>query len=290
MSLVNTQQPPRLDPTVHFRYVAGATDLWLGRCRRGLQAAAVVCAFLLTLPATRAEQADPREIQAKTDCLAGRYQAGVDLLARLFAETGNATYIYNQGRCYEQNGKCTEAILHFREFLRKAKDLPTEETAEVNGHITDCQAMKAEPDGHLTSQPRLQPKPQEVIIEPAERANPGRPSAGGNGLRIAGIVTGSIGAAALVAGVIFSIETSSVANQVTNLTAQNRYDRSKDDRGKLFDKLQWVGYGAGAALLAGGGVLYYLGYRAGHSPDSSSVSLLPVPLPGGSGAVVQGRF
>ena len=290
MSLVDTQQPPRLDPTVHPRYVAGATDLWLGRCRRGLQAAAVVCAFLLTLTAARAEQDDPRELQAKTDCLAGRYQAGVDLLARLFAESGNATYIYNQGRCYEQNGKCTEAILHFREFLRKAKDLPTEEKAEVNSHITDCQAMKAEPDGHLTSQPRLQPKPQEAIIEPAERANPSQPSLDGSGLRIAGIVAGSIGAAALVAGVIFSIETSSIADELTADASQYKYDRSRDNQGKLFDKLQWVGYGAGAALLAGGGVLFYLGYRAGHAPASSSVTLLPVPLPGGSGAVVQGRF
>jgi len=290
MSLVDTQPPPRLDPAVHTRSVASTIALWLGRGRLGLRAAAAVCAFLLTLTPARADQADPRESQAKTDCLAGRYQAGVDLLARLFAETGNATYIYNQGRCYEQNGKCDEAILHFREFLRKAKDLAAEEKAEVNGHIIDCQAMKAEQDSHLTPQPRLQPKPQAVVIEPAEPANPSRPSTDGSGLRIAGIVAGSLGAAALVAGVIFSIETSSIADELTSDASQFRYDRSRDNQGKLFEKLQWVGYGVGAALVAGGGVLYYLGYRAGHSPESSSVSLLPVLLPGGSGAVVQGRF
>jgi hypothetical protein len=150
--------------------------------------------------------------------------------------------------------------------------------------------MKAEQDSHLTSQPRRQPKPQEVVIEPAERANPSRPSTDGSGLRIAGIVSGSIGAAALVAGVIFSIETSSIADELTSDASQFRYDRSRDNQGTLLYKLLWLGYGVGAALVAGGGVLYYLGYRAGHSPESSSVSLLPVLLPGGSGAVVQGRF
>ena len=51
-----------------------------------------------------------------------------------------------------------------------------------------------------------------------------------------------------------------------------------------------MGYGVGAAALAGGGVLYYLGYRAAHAPASDSVSLLPVLLPGGTGAVLQGSF
>ena len=94
----------------------------------------------------------------------------------------------------------------------------------------------------------------------------------------------------MVAGAIFGIMARSIANEVTADDVQHRYDRSKDDRGKLFANLQWVGYGVGAAGLAAGGVLYYLGYRAAHSPASSSVSFLPVLLPGGTGAIVQGSF
>jgi hypothetical protein len=90
--------------------------------------------------------------------------------------------------------------------------------------------------------------------------------------------------------VIFSIETQSIAKQVSSDDARNTYDRNKDDLGKLCATLQWVGYGVGAAALATGGLLYYLGYRAGQTPASDSVSLLPVLLPGGTGAVLQGRF
>ena len=286
-----------------------------GRRLPGLLAVGLSYAFLLAIMPARAQAADPRETKSRSECLAGRFQAGVDLLAQMFAETGDANYIYNQGRCYEQNGKFNEAILHFREFLRKAKSLSAEEKAEVNGHIAECKAMKAEqesPAAAGTAVPVAPPGPAvspPPAATPATLAQPGRvaasaptpagieatssrPSADskGSSLRTAGIVTGSIGAAALIAGVIFSIETHSISGDVTSDAARRSYSRTTYDRGKLFADLQWVGYGVGAAALAGGVVLYYLGYRSARAPASDSVSLLPVLLPGGTGAVVQGSF
>jgi tetratricopeptide (TPR) repeat protein len=302
-----------------------------------LLAAGLVCAFALSGAPARAQQVDPRETQAQIECLAGRYQAGVDLLARMFAETQNANYIYNQGRCYEQNGKLDEAILRFREFLLKAKDLSADVKAEANGHIAACQAMRTEREGRAPgavpvpppapatvpvppppatptpppAAPTLPPAPPPAAAQPvapatvapaptAATAAPtpavetalGQPSSGGRGasLRTVGIVTGSMGAAALIAGVIFSVETHSISNDVTSDAANRSYSRTTADRGKLFADLQWVGYGVGAAALGCGVVLYYLGYRTGQSPASDSVSLAPVLLPGGTGAVVQGSF
>jgi tetratricopeptide (TPR) repeat protein len=277
--------------------------------------------LLLVIAPARAQQANTRETRARADCLAGRFQAGVDLLAQLFAESGNANYIYNQGRCYEQNGKQNEAILRFREYLRTAKNLSAGERGEVNGHIAECQAMKAEWESRALPAaavpvtppppPTMPPPPAAPVAEvrpappttitlavaaaaptPAVETAPGRPSADNRGavLRMAGIVAGSIGAAALITGMIFSIETGSIADEVTADDKRNRYSRTKDDRGKLFADLQWVGYGVGAAALACGGALYYLGYRAAHSPASDSVSLLLMLLPGGTGAAVQGSF
>ena len=299
------------------RYVARTRAAWLRRCRHGL-AAAVGCAFVLAGAPARAQAADPRETLSRSECLAGRFQAGVDLLAQMFAETGDVNYIYNQGRCYEQNGKFSEAILRFREFLRKAKDLSAEERAEVNGHIAECKAMKAEQDSPampaaavpVTPPPPAAAPPLEAPAPAATSTSaptavtavpipagvvetaPGRPSADNRGasLRTAGIVIGSVGAAALITGVIFSIETHSLSNDVTSDAAQRSFSRTTYDRGQLFEDLQWVGYGVGAAALAGGVVLYYLGYRTAQSSASDSVSLLPVILPGGTGAVVQGSF
>jgi hypothetical protein len=53
--------------------------------------------------------------------------------------------------------------------------------------------------------------------------------------------------------------------------------------------LGWVSYGVGAAGLAGGALLYYLGWRAGKEPGAA-VALLPVVAPGVAGAAVRGAF
>ncbi len=63
--------------------------------------------------------ATERAAQAQTACLTGDYAKGVAILAELYVSTRNAIYIFNQGRCFEQNGKYEEAILRFREYQRK---------------------------------------------------------------------------------------------------------------------------------------------------------------------------
>lgn len=85
--------------------------------------------------------ATERAAQAQTACLTGDYAKGVAILAELYVSTRNAIYIFNQGRCFEQNGKYEEAILRFREYQRKnaaAGQAPDPVAAE---HIADCQAL-----------------------------------------------------------------------------------------------------------------------------------------------------
>lgn len=126
----------------------------------------------------------------------------------------------------------------------------------------------------------------------AAATTPAQPSADsrGGGMRLSGIVIGSVGVAGIVTGVIFSLKSRSIANEVTADNARHTYDRSKDDRGRRYSNFQWMGYTLGAALLVDGGFLYYLGYREAHAPASDSLSFAPVLLPGGTGAVLQGRF
>jgi len=51
----------------------------------------------------------------------------------------------------------------------------------------------------------------------------------------------------------------------------------------------WVSYGVGAACVATGAVLYYLGVRRG-SAGSTSVALVPAFAPGQAGALLKGAF
>jgi hypothetical protein len=95
-------------------------------------------AFAANKPSTRRAQ----EKAAQEACLLGDPQKGAELLVKLYVETHEPTYIYNQARCFEQNHRYEDAIDLFREYLRKASDLPAADKADVDQHIAECQ-------GHL---------------------------------------------------------------------------------------------------------------------------------------------
>lgn len=257
---------------------------------RHLHLALSACALLLAIPAAHAQEVNLRASRAKQACYSGKFQEGADLLAELFAETRDPNYIYNQARCFERNGKNIEALLSFREYLRIAGPLPDADKADLDRHIAELQATVA---AQKRDEPPPPPPPAEPTPQPAakvELASSETPAAGkGAGLRTAGIVTASVGVAAVVAGVVFGLAAESIESEVTSDNDRQTYDRQKDDRGRLYAKLQWVGYGVGGAALAGGAILYYLGHRASQASDAP-VALLPVIAPDHAGALLRGSF
>ena len=106
----------------------------------------------------------------------------------------------------------------------------------------------------------------------------------GHGLRVAGVVCGVVGVAAIGAGIFFGAEASSYSHSVETATV---FNPNFQDRGKLYENLQWVGYGVGAGLVATGAVLYGIGAV---SARSSAVALAPTVFPGGAGLSAQGVF
>jgi hypothetical protein len=102
--------------------------------------------------------------QAKKACLSGDYVKGVSILAELFVDTGDATYLYNQGRCYEQNVRYVEAAERFREYLRKATKLGAKERSETEKHIADCEAAIAK--AHPPEPPPPPPEPKPLLPPP----------------------------------------------------------------------------------------------------------------------------
>jgi hypothetical protein len=82
-----------------------------------------------------------KEKAAKTACLSGDTAKGVALLAELYVDTRDVIYLFNQGRCFEQNGQYKEAIVRFREYQRKNADAGNPLDAEAKKHIADCQAL-----------------------------------------------------------------------------------------------------------------------------------------------------
>jgi tetratricopeptide (TPR) repeat protein len=90
---------------------------------------------------------DPRELKAREDFASGRYQEALDLFARLYAESLHPNYLRNIGRCYQNLGEPDRAINSFHDYLRKAKDLSSDEHQEIEGYIKEMEDLKRQREG-----------------------------------------------------------------------------------------------------------------------------------------------
>ncbi|HEX4406980.1 MAG TPA: hypothetical protein VH560_19210 [Polyangia bacterium] len=212
---------------------------------------AAVVIFAASTPA-RAQQ-DSRELEAKKACLSNRPDRGIELLAELYAESNDPTYIYNQGRCYQQNGRGADALIRFREYLRKAPNLPASEKSEVERTITELEKQQQQSEQQKKDEAKPAPPPT-IIVAPAPEGRDEKRM-----LRVAGIVAASVGVVGLGVGAYMGYRTQQLSNDVTNNAKKSMFSQSQYDDGQRAEILQWVGYGIGGVALVAGGVLYLVG-------------------------------
>jgi tetratricopeptide (TPR) repeat protein len=224
---------------------------------------------------------------AKKACAAGDFRKGVDILAELYVDTNQTTFIYNQGRCYEQAGKFSEAILRFREYLLKTKDISAEDKADTEAHIANCSRFQVEQQAKMApplaappqSGPEPIPSPQTLDV-----VAPTAPEPRSSILPTTGIVVGSVGLATLATAVILNLK----ANQIID-DAKGHPTASQNSSQKSYETAAWACYGVGGAALATGIVLYLVG-RHNNSHTNPAVSMSPVLLPGGAALAARGQF
>jgi tetratricopeptide (TPR) repeat protein len=241
----------------------------------------VVIGALLIAVRARAAPLDKREIQARADFAAGRYQRAVEKFAELYAQTADPVFLRNIGRCYQKMKRPQEAIDRFNDYLHKATDVSSVERAEIEGYIKEMEALRAaqEPPVVATSptppappepaaapertpDPKREPEPTNTArpsppeAPPAAAVSIGAPGSGTNARawRVAGIATAGAGAALAGVGLAFGIAARSAGDSVGA-----QYDPSREADGKRDEKLQWIGYGVGAAALVTGVLLYVHG-------------------------------
>jgi hypothetical protein len=247
----------------------------------------------LTARDGRAAGGDVRAVEARKHCAAGRVEEGIELLARIVGETGDPHAVYNQARCYQQNGRAAEALERFKEYRRTRTDLTPRERAEVEGHIRELEAAleharPANPPAPSTGLPSL-------AVAPAAPAEPSLPRASlvpqqrSRLARSAVIGLAAAGVAGIAGGAFFGwqerrtqIEVESQQGLVPNAVFQERIER-----GRRAEVLQWLGYGVGAAALIGSAAVHLFSRpRAAESTVTAAV----VASPGGAGLLVRGHF
>ncbi len=231
---------------------------------------------------------EARERAARKACLTGDPAAGVAILTDLYLDTKDPTHLFNQGRCFEQNRRYEDAIGRFREYLEKAKNLSAQDTADTHRHIANCEsylrqapvekAVQPEAPGLAAEKTPVQERKPMQTVEVSAPPSSGRP---GGGLRTAGAVIGAVGVAGVVAGLILNLEVNSMSSDL-----EANWNSGKNSTRQTYKTAGWAAYGAGAACVVGGAVLYYLGWRSGER----GTSVVPAVGPDMAAALLVGVF
>jgi len=229
----------------------------------------------------------------------GRFEDAIEEFEKAYELRQEPIFLYNIAQSHRQNSNPQRAVFFYRRYLEAEPG--AKNRADIEKRIKDLEASaspRTEPAA-LTPPPTTSPaippasappqpaEPPPTVVEPPPlapvqaQATP-QPSAG-RGLRIAGIAVGAVGLAGAATGVFLVLH----ANSLHDEAVKGVYDDGKYQDAKTFRTLGWVSLGVGAAAVATGGVLYYLGYSA---KRAQSVALVPTVGAGAAGALLCGRF
>jgi hypothetical protein len=273
------------------------------------------CLLILFLPSVAACAKGSSKATAKAAkkaCAAGDFRKGVVILAELYVESNDTVYIFNQGRCYEQNHQWTSAIDRFREYLRNTPNISPEDKDAAESHIAECQRYqgegtlgtvapshapvtqsKAPAAAPVVASPEAPPPPPaaspgapspDFIRTPTSTAEEGRSSANGSGLRTVGAIAAGLGIVTLTTAIVLNVKANDLAHQ-----ANNHYDPAETSSQKSYRTGAVACYFAGGLTLLAGSVLYIVGYGQGSSAKGG-VAVLPILTSSSAGLLMQGNY
>jgi hypothetical protein len=242
--------------------------------------------------AAEAPEGDARPTAALAACVSGDVAAGIGLLGQLYAETRDPSFLFNQGRCYQQNSQLEQARTRFAEYLRVGKNEPPDDLARARALMKEIDEVLAR---QRPAETRL------VLIAPAAPAPaypPGERRA--RALRVTSIALAAVGAAAVASGVYMGLKVRSIENDINGefagqavVTDGGRLQRQLTD-GTRYETWQWVSYGVGVAALAGAATTFLVGRFSSVTSTSggerSAMVLEPLLSPGGAGGRLLVRF
>jgi tetratricopeptide (TPR) repeat protein len=269
-------------------------------------AAAIICTFVPPggSPAARADAAASKESKDKFESGKRAYRlAEFDEAIRDWKEgyrlSADPVFLFNIAQAYREKKDFEQAIKFYENYLREAKRATNR--GMVQARIKELkeelrkreEASKAPPTGPLDHPSGNGNAEVDTAVHNDPAAIPGRDDAAapspvtadttsmrsGRGLKIAGLVTGGAGVALVATGVVFGLAAKSAQSDVETAVANHQpFDPAVDEAGKRDGTIALVGLGVGAAALATGGVLYYLGVhkdREAAGGISGRVSVLP---------------
>lgn len=217
----------------------------------------------------------------------GRYDAAVDAYRAAYDLDQRPEMLFNIAQAYRLGNHKPQAIDYYLRYLAAQPNGPG--VREARQWIAEL-SQQIEADRPLPIGPGEPEPPTPPPLTPPSsippRSEPGPPTQvttrSSPQLRITGLATTGAGAIALGLGVVFGMKARSAAGTISDHRGSWTQDeRQTFEDGQRANRNMIIAYVAGGALVATGGVLYYLGART---------HVVPVTDARTAGLAMWGRF
>jgi tetratricopeptide (TPR) repeat protein len=229
----------------------------------------------------------------------GDFDKAIELWKEGYELKDDPIFLYNIAQAYRQKGDPAKSIFYYKGYLRelpaaKNRGEVEEKMADLQRQIEDAERAAAPPP---PPEPTPAPVPAPVEVKADSQALAPMPDDAprpGKGMRIGGLVSMGVGAAALAGGIVCGLRAKSLASDLEDAThagqpwSQDLAD--KESQGKTMNTLAIVGYSVGAAAIVTGGILYYLGDRKDSRAAHERATIVPAVGPGGAQVTLRVTF
>lgn len=212
-----------------------------------------------------------------------KYGEAVDEYQKAYEIGGDPAMLYNIAQAYRLNKQLPDALHFYRRYLQRSPNARNREDVErkINDLEQSIEAKRkadeaAAAAARLRAPPPVTPAPRPAVLAaPRMVTVPARPVESGNGMRVAGIVVTSVGAAALIASGITGYLASKKGDDLTNASKNGgMFDPGVESSGKTLNTVA-------IATVIGGGVMAVVGtvlLVASHKGPADETAARPVAL------------
>ena len=251
---------------------------------------ALVVLVLIASVAHAESEAERLYNQGQQAYEAMRYNDALAAWEKSYALSKLPGLLFNIAQAQRLRGKpgdCTKATASYRKFIAlqpKSTERPTAEG--FIAELSPCVEAEAKPAPVIPPPEAVTPP---AVTPPIVQPQPVREGGGGGkGKRFAGYALGGAGIVLVATGVYFGAKARRLGDEVSD-DCRDGCDwalvKDKDAEGKSAERTQYVLYGVGAAVIAAGGVLWWMGNK-----EAKSSTVAVTPTTGGAAVSWSGQW
>lgn len=236
---------------------------------------------------------------------AGDYDKAIELFRQAHELIPHPELMFNMAQAHRLAGRPDKAVPLYERYLQREPD--GRQAGPARAALADIKAAGAPRPGGATPTEPGEPGPttpaqterelpadgaaaerRQTELDGVRDRGASESARPGQGLRTTGVVLGGLGLVSAGVGVYFTTQVLAAEDDAAAIAQGGGSLDEVKQRGEAAQRNGDIAYALGGALIIGGAVTYYLGYRKDR--DVPAAALAPIVRPDFAGVAIAGRW